>query len=34
MGTGGMSHFVNLPSLQILGFCNLLMWGDLLREAF
>jgi hypothetical protein len=34
MGTGGMSHFVNLPSLRVLGFCSLLMRGDLLKETF
>jgi hypothetical protein len=31
---GGMSHFVNLPSLLVLGFCCVLMWGVFLKEAF
>jgi hypothetical protein len=31
---GGMSHFINLSSLLVLGFCYLLMWGVFLKEAF
>jgi hypothetical protein len=33
-GLGGMSHFVNLPSLLVLQCCCLLMWGVFLRETF
>jgi hypothetical protein len=29
-----MSHFGNLPSLLVLGFYCLLMWGVFLKEAF